>query len=366
MGNADSNADASEDGTKDHQNDDEELLAAVVRTNRSDDVPEDVTLHKDAPLSFQNWNHLMSPPDDDEYRFRYQIARMESMVMFIKAAHTARISLARKAQLGKVNFEVVLGLGGNQKSTIQKQVLGEVSAKEVLASADTPDILSADEYRPFWFHWADGKIKVGAGEKVGSTELLQYEAKRPEEVLVLHVGVQAPKGIAGDFFVTPDTFAATVVARSIKKLADASSSETRAASSTEKSDDGGSSSGDSNGNGNGNDGGSKTTAGDDADAMMAGCDDGETCAPSVAPYLANWFCFKPEACSPYKKHQDILKEKGPVVVGEDGSFSFCDKWASLSVDERNKFMRETEAANAKRMRTLYKAMTSKSAEPVAA
>jgi len=322
MGNSDSNpaGEAGATGSKD----DSQLLDAVAHTNKEEE-PEDLTLHRDAPVNFKNWNNIVSPPDDDEYRFRYQIARMESMVMYIKAAHTARISLARKAQLGKVNFEVVLGLGGNKKSTIQKQVLGEVSAKEVLASSDTPDILSADEYRPFWFNWANGQIKVGTGDKVGATELLKYEAKQPDEVLVLHVGVQAPKSVAGDFFITPDTFAATVVARSIKKLADSSSKE---ASKVEQRA-------------------------------------GEQCDPSVAPYLANWFCFKPEKASPYKKHQDALKEKGPVVVGEDGSFSFCDTWTSMSVDEKNKFIRDTETENAKRMRLLYKAVTKKDTQPVA-
>ncbi len=54
-------------------------------------------------------------------------------------------------------YEVVFGGVGNTKSWIRNSTYG---VNEV--QADTPDILSAAEYRAFWVRWANGLIEVGA------------------------------------------------------------------------------------------------------------------------------------------------------------------------------------------------------------
>ena len=75
-----------------------------------------------------------------------------------------------------------------------------------------------------------------------------------------------------------------------------------------------------------------------------------------APYLEDWFCFKAEKETVYQKQKRVLAEKGPVVVGESGEFTFCANWGGMSTEEKNEFVRSTEAQNARRMRALYKAI----------
>ena len=147
-------------------------------------------------------------------------------------------------------FEIVIE---NGTSMIQRVKVGEEEG-EVLDSTDTPDILSADESRPFWAKWSDQTISFGRGRQVGNEQLLSWEAEVDGDVLVLHVGAWTPEGVPGDWFLSPDTFTATVIARSIKQLADNDTSEP---------------------------------------SMKA------------SPYLANWFCFKPDSISPYQKHHQI-------------------------------------------------------------
>ena len=52
-------------------------------------------------------------------------------------------------------YEVVIGGSDNTKTWIRNSTYG---VNEVIA--DTPDILSPNEYRSFWIKWANGLIEV--------------------------------------------------------------------------------------------------------------------------------------------------------------------------------------------------------------
>ena len=52
-------------------------------------------------------------------------------------------------------YEIIIGGFGNTKTWIRNTTYGEN-----LAFGDTPDILSPDEYRPFWIKWENGLVEV--------------------------------------------------------------------------------------------------------------------------------------------------------------------------------------------------------------
>ena len=52
----------------------------------------------------------------------------------------------------------------------------------MLAQVDTPDIVSADEQRPFWIKWDHGEIVLGRGEVVGEDIILAYYDPSPNPI----------------------------------------------------------------------------------------------------------------------------------------------------------------------------------------
>jgi hypothetical protein len=270
----------------------------------------DVSLHGHdiCPNNPFHWVQLVSPTDEDDYRFRYQVARVESVILFIKAARAAHIALARKAVRGREMYEVVI----DNQTFVHRVRLGDEKG-ELLVRANTPDAISESEYRPFWIKWSSDCIQVGTGMTVGPNKVVEWDAKETEAgdvktekstgVLVLHVGCKTPAGVDGSFYLSPDTFMDKVVARSVKKLADG-----------------------------GKDAGSN----------------------GAQPYLSNWFSFKADTQCPYQKHLSIVREKGPVIVGKSGKLSFAPNWSSMTDEEKRTMLATTVRSNAKMMSQLHK------------
>ena len=76
-----------------------------------------------------------------------------------------------------------------------------------LAEVITTDILSANEFRPFWFSWADGKIRFGKGTVVGQQVVVEYQDPNPIPVYHLAISgwdvfgtVKIHRGLFCDWF----------------------------------------------------------------------------------------------------------------------------------------------------------------------
>nr|XP_033324068.1 uncharacterized protein LOC117219218 isoform X1 [Megalopta genalis] len=96
----------------------------------------------------------LSTEDKLEYKF-YPVAT--GQVQFrVKAANDAHVALTTGPEEGEPMYEVFIGGWSNGKSVIRKN-----RAKPEAAEAETPGILSPDEFRGFWIRWGDGAISVG-------------------------------------------------------------------------------------------------------------------------------------------------------------------------------------------------------------
>ena len=54
----------------------------------------------------------------------------------------------------------------------------ENKTRKVLIERETPDIVSCNEWRPFWMTWSEGGIYFGKGRTVGSQELFRMTTEK--------------------------------------------------------------------------------------------------------------------------------------------------------------------------------------------
>lgn len=74
----------------------------------------------------------------------------------VKAANDAHIALSTVEAENDPMLEVFIGGWGNKKSVVRRN-----RTKPDVVEVETPDILSAGEFRGFWVRWDNGNIVVG-------------------------------------------------------------------------------------------------------------------------------------------------------------------------------------------------------------
>ncbi|XP_059486868.1 uncharacterized protein LOC132203249 isoform X2 [Neocloeon triangulifer] len=132
--------------------------------------------------------------DSNDYEFNEVSTTSSKCVLRfkVKAAHDAHVCLSSTEEQDATPFlEVFIGGWDNSKCAIRRD-----RAKPDRAEAETPDVLSADEFRGFWISWdSEGKIEVG---REGEEEaFLSYVEPEPFEIT--HYGVRTAWGANGDW-----------------------------------------------------------------------------------------------------------------------------------------------------------------------
>ncbi|XP_070520354.1 uncharacterized protein [Cardiocondyla obscurior] len=132
----------------------------------------------------------LSTEDKLEYHF-YPVTA--GQIQFrIKAPNDAHIALTTGPQEGEPMYEVFIGGWSNKKSVVRKN-----RTRPDVAETETPDILSADEYRGFWIRWDNGILTVGKeGE---SSPFLTYAD--PEPFGIGYFGVCTGWGATGEWLI---------------------------------------------------------------------------------------------------------------------------------------------------------------------
>ncbi|XP_059486867.1 uncharacterized protein LOC132203249 isoform X1 [Neocloeon triangulifer] len=139
--------------------------------------------------------------DSNDYEFNEVSTTSSKCVLRfkVKAAHDAHVCLSSTEEQDATPFlEVFIGGWDNSKCAIRRD-----RAKPDRAEAETPDVLSADEFRGFWISWdSEGKIEVG---REGEEEaFLSYVEPEPFEIT--HYGVRTAWGANGDWEIEKDKF----------------------------------------------------------------------------------------------------------------------------------------------------------------
>lgn len=131
----------------------------------------------------------LSTEDKLEYNF-YPVTRQ---IQFrVKAANDAHVALTTGPNEGEPMYEVFIGGWSNSKSVIRKN-----RTKPEVAEAETPGILSADEYRGFWIRWTDGVLTVGKEGESGPF----LEFADPEPFGITYFGVCTGWGATGEWLI---------------------------------------------------------------------------------------------------------------------------------------------------------------------
>ena len=115
----------------------------------------------------------------------------------VRACQDAHIALGRFA--GETGaLEVVLGVDGNQRSVI----LSTKQGREV-ASMDTPNILSCDQFRDFWVGWSEGDIRFGRALIFGRQFILGWKSEVPRFIRTIEVASGTDEAVEWKMFMQP-------------------------------------------------------------------------------------------------------------------------------------------------------------------
>ncbi|XP_076637383.1 uncharacterized protein LOC143349763 isoform X4 [Colletes latitarsis] len=129
---------------------------------------------------------------DDKLEYRFYPAATRQLQFRVKASNDAHVALTTGPQESQPMYEVFIGGWGNSKSVIRKN-----KSKPDVAEADTPGILSNDEFRGFWIRWNDDALSVGKeGE---ASAFLTYTDSEP--LTVNHFGLCTGWGASGEWLI---------------------------------------------------------------------------------------------------------------------------------------------------------------------
>ncbi|XP_072019893.1 LOW QUALITY PROTEIN: C3 and PZP-like alpha-2-macroglobulin domain-containing protein 8 [Amphiura filiformis] len=135
----------------------------------------------------------ISTPNMYEYQFVKKPAALTFMTFLCKAKNDATIGLARNHDAHEL-YEIVLGGWDNSMSWIARSRMGDQ-----VAMAETPKIVSWDEFRAFWITWESGEIKVGHGEApTNESVILSWQDDDPL-VPIEYIGFSTGMGSIGEF-----------------------------------------------------------------------------------------------------------------------------------------------------------------------
>lgn len=89
----------------------------------------------------------------------------------VRASNDAKIALLSvPSSFRAPSYEIIIGAERNTLTIIRtRSPKGDVESQ-----VSSPDILSANELRPFWIQWTNGTIEFGAGEAIGVNSILKF------------------------------------------------------------------------------------------------------------------------------------------------------------------------------------------------
>lgn len=114
------------------------------------------------------------------------------VVFRVKAPNDAHIALTPTDSENDPMLEVFIGGWKNTKSVIRKN-----RTKPDVVEVDTPDVLSADEFRGFWIRW-DGNV-INVGKEGEAAAFMTYE--NPDGFPIKFVGLCTGWGASGSWIV---------------------------------------------------------------------------------------------------------------------------------------------------------------------
>ncbi|XP_065102652.1 C3 and PZP-like alpha-2-macroglobulin domain-containing protein 8 [Paramisgurnus dabryanus] len=135
----------------------------------------------------------ISTPNKYEYQYVKKPAKVTHVQVSVKSHNDAHIALSPTAHDSTEMVEIVLGGRQNSRSWISRGKMGEP-----VANAQTPGILSWDEFRSFWISWRGGGVQVGHGLEP-SNESLIMQWTGPLTAHVRHIGFSTGWGSVGEF-----------------------------------------------------------------------------------------------------------------------------------------------------------------------
>ena len=93
-------------------------------------------------------------------------------------------------------YEILIGGWNNTKSVIRRKRVGSYGG-EIQEHASTPEIVNANEYRPFWAQVLNGLVRFGTGNIIGQNVVLQWQDSNP--MIPDSIGFMTGWGSTGDW-----------------------------------------------------------------------------------------------------------------------------------------------------------------------
>lgn len=141
---------------------------------------------------------------EDKLEYTWFPAGSDGVVFRIRASNDAHLALSSIEGETDPMLEVFIGGWKNTKSVIRKN-----RSKPDVAESDTPDILSASEYKEFWIRWTDNVITVGRQGEAAS--FLSYD-NSADAFPIRFVGLCTGWGATGSWIVEAPVIAANLTA----------------------------------------------------------------------------------------------------------------------------------------------------------
>jgi hypothetical protein len=114
---------------------------------------------------------------DQQYRTIHRsLLDTQNTTFRVKADSDAKFRLlSAPGNVRAPSYEVEIGSAGNTKTALHIRSVGG----EIVVEHDTPGILSANEWRPFWVSWTSGTVKFGKGDIVGENIVINVQDPQP-------------------------------------------------------------------------------------------------------------------------------------------------------------------------------------------
>ncbi|XP_042198630.1 C3 and PZP-like alpha-2-macroglobulin domain-containing protein 8 [Callorhinchus milii] len=135
----------------------------------------------------------ISTPNKYEYQYVQKPGRMTHFNVAVKAHNDAHFALSAGPHDTVEMIEIVVGGRQNTRTWVAVSKMGEP-----VATANSPHILSWDEFRNFWIRWRNGVVQVGHGAVPSNESLIVQwvNAALPE---VKYIGFSTGWGSMGEF-----------------------------------------------------------------------------------------------------------------------------------------------------------------------
>eukprot|EP00061_Rhincodon_typus_P014942 g42337.t1 len=135
----------------------------------------------------------ISTPNKYEYQYIQKPAKMVHFDVAVKAHNDAHFALSTGPRDTAEMIEIVIGGRQNMRTWIAVSKMGEP-----VVSANTPHILSWDEFRNFWVSWKTGIVQVGHGVTPSNQSLIvEWAVTRLLEIN--YIGFSTGWGSVGEF-----------------------------------------------------------------------------------------------------------------------------------------------------------------------